>query len=305
VDVSQVPKSERDQALRLLAMDRMLRARRATDPALWYVPHAGQEAAHRSIHRIKVLVPGNRWGKTIFMGADADMTAMHRHPWRTTPANPVIMVWFVKLKAQFDIVRAELGTRILGSKVRWVDERYIWPDGSMLYLGAADTPQGWEKWMGIEVDRIYFDEEPPVGLYREMYMRQGASRQAELVIGATATRGQSWMEDELYAPWLEFHRERGLSEEQAIARQLHPTIFCLPRGGHADNPYLPAHVHESLGASTWSSDAEKKVRMQGGFARFGGAAVFATDAMERLTAEAAAWAARTGPTQTGLPVLAD
>lgn len=300
-----VPKAERDQALRMLAMHQALQRRRVEDPALWYVPHAGQLRAHQARQRIRVLTPGNRFGKTFYMGAEADMAAMHRNPHRPTPPHPVVMIWFEKLKTTFDIVRDTLERQLFGTKVRWMasDEMYLWPDGSRMYLGSADTPTAWLRWMGIEVDKVYFNEEPPRPLFREMYMRQGVTRQAELNIAATAVTGVSWIEEELFTPWLEHHRKLGLSEADAVVQQRHPSIFFLPYGGHADNPHLPAAVHESLDQSRWGSEGEKRVRMRGGFARFGQRPVFDPEAVELLTTEAKHWAATTTPAKFGLPAV--
>lgn len=237
--------------------------------------YAGQLAFHQSTHKYRILTPGNGWGKTTSMGAEVHWWATHTHPYQTTMTQPIQAVWFVKLKDQFELVRAQLRDQCFGNIAKWVDGKYVWPDGSTMFIGSADRGEDWMKWMGVPLDLCLFDEEPPFNLWKEMAMRRRAQRKTRYIIAATAMGGDSWMEGFFYTPWLEHHARLGLDEDRALHAQLYPQAFLWARGGILDNPAASledlAH-YEEVTASMHPN--ERKVRLQGGFASWTGDPVF-------------------------------
>lgn len=292
-----------------VALARALQHRRILNPADWYEPSrpsrrrpwANQLGFHRSTHPIRLLVPGNGWGKTTAMGAECHAWAMHTNEWAKTPPWPVLMVWFCKLKKQFEIIRQQLSTELFGQLARWSDDTFTWPDGSKLWLGLADDSTDWVKWQGVAIDLACFDEQPRLSLWREMTMRRRVRRKTRYVIAATATEGESWMEAVLYQPWLEHHKGLGLDEARAMRVQKHPDIYVWSRGGIEDNP---ASDQEDV---RWYDEVtkgmhpnERKVRRRGGFARWVGDPVFDAAALEWLEAQIDALDATRGPGMLGL-----
>lgn len=262
----------------------------ASDPLLTYAPHPGQRAFHSAPHPIRCLVPGNGWGKTSSMCAEASWWLRKSHPYQRIPpmefgaaGRPVLALWFCQEFRQFEIQGRAILEKYLPADRIWNENksRFYFPrTGSYLYVASAD--RDWKFLQGIELDLCCFDEEPPVTLWREMRMRRRGQRKTRYVFAATATSGESWMEAEFYKPWLAHHAAAGLDEGQAMAAQTHPDVFMWPRGGIHDNPGADEGDRAWYQASTWSSEAEKRVRLSGGFARFAGTAVFDAGAIEAM-----------------------
>lgn len=284
---------------RLLAVDRLMQARRALRPSEWYTPSSpgnpgpfsNQIGFHTASHPIRCLFPGNGWGKTTAMGAEINAWGHHTNLWQKTPAWPVLMLWFTKLEDQFELIREQLQADIFGTEVAWKPSagEFTWPDGSRLVLGLADRTSDWKKWQGVPVDLVAFDEQPPIQLWREMLMRRRGKRKTRFILGATATEGDSWMAKEIYQPWVDHHAGRGLDPTHALWEQSHPEIWLWWRGGVGDNPGADAGDVEWYAGRTWSSPKERQVRLHGGFESWTGDPVFDPLAIDRLLSLADEW----------------
>jgi len=273
------------KALTLAELDRLV----YEWPSLNYTPHEhGQEQFHRAAHTIRLLFPGNRWGKTTAMAVEGNWWLQGRHPYQPTPeATPdscIQVLWIAPQYKQFKELRPQLESTAFDRGFEWneQDHAYRWPNGSVLWVIPAD--RDWTYIQGINPDLILCDEQPPLALWRELLMRRFGVRNNRLVktrfiIAATATQGESWMKGQLYQPWLLHHLGQGLSESDAMKAQTHPTIWCWPRGGIKDNPKAPADIVKEYEATVWSSEAERRVRLEGGFSSWIGTPVFDADAM--------------------------
>lgn len=303
------PPAEIQKAEAMLAVHRAIEARKIRRPWEWYVPsfpgHPGpfsnQLGFHKAIQPIRTLFPGNGWGKTTALGAEANAWGYHSNLWQRTPEWPVLMLWFAKLKDQFAMICEQLRTQIFGTEVAWKasDAEFRWPDGSKLVVGLADDASTWKKWQGIPVDLVIFDEEPPKQLYREMMMRRRGQRKTRFCIGATATTGDSWMAKEIYQPWEEHHKALGLDATRALWEQSHRDIWLWWRGGVGDNPGADAGDVAWYEGRTWSSPKEREVRLKGGFQSWTGDPVFDPDAIALLEQMAEAAELERGPGQIG------
>lgn len=221
------------------------------------------------------------------MGMECHTWAMHTNQWQRTPRWPLLMVWFVKLQDQFELMRVQLTDMVFGSIAVWKNGRFTWPDGSQLFIASADRREDWRKWQGVPVDLLCFDEEPPQGLWREMSVRRRAMRKTRYVIGATATNPESWMETELYRPWLQHHQDQGLTEEEALFTNNHPRVWAWTMGGIGDNPAADASDVAWYDEMTKPMHPkERKVRLKGGFESWVGDGVFDDDALEWMEGEA-------------------
>jgi hypothetical protein len=237
-------------------------------------PYANQLAFHKATQTIRLLAPGNGWGKTTAAGAEANAWAMHHNLWQETPPWPVRMVWFCKAYDQFELIRYQLQETVFSRGARWVKDRFVWPDGSTMAIGSAGDSTTWRRWQGPAIDLVLFDEQPPRQLWREMRMRRRGKKKTRYVFAMTATEGESWVEEEIYQPWLKFHADRGLDEERALWAQLDPDTFVWHRGGIVDNPAADDEDRRWYEAGKWSSEKERQVRLHGGFQRWVGDAIF-------------------------------
>lgn len=263
-------------------------------PADKYSPHdKGQVQFHRAAHTVRGIFPGNGWGKTTAMAAEADAWCRHTCRWQPTPAWSIIVVWFCPQYSQFGMLREQLETDIIGRNIPWRDtpdgKFYEYPDGSRWYVASADRK--WKFLQGINPDLVIFDEMPPGPLWREMMVRRRGSRKTRFVVGATATEGITHIADAVYKPWKEFHADAGLDEEAAMIEQIHAYIWCWARGGIHDNPGADQSDIEWYEQTEWTSEKEKKVRLYGGFEDWTGDAVFSGSAVERMREEIEAWEA--------------
>jgi hypothetical protein len=276
----QIPKQASEAAAALMALD----AWRQREPSRFYRPHAGQESFHRSRHTTRIMAPGNRWGKSTAMMVEADWWLNGKHRYQSVPKQDCLVLWLAPQYRQFELLKPQIESQALTAGWSWnmQKSKYEWENGSELWVIPAD--RDWYYIQGINPDLVLCDEEPPLPLWRELLTRRfgyrnGRKVRTRYVIGATATQSESWMERELYTPWLEHHAKLGLSETQAMAVQSHPEVWCWPRGGIADNPMAEAADVAHYQSISWTSQEEKRVRMGGGFANFSGQTVFDRDGM--------------------------
>lgn len=239
-------------------------------------PYGGQLYFHRSTHPVRVLVPGNGWGKSAAMGHEANAWATHSNRWQITPRWPVSMIWFGPGLSQWQKLRKELlEPNCFDQPYQYKvgDHTYEWRDGSRLEFRSYEA--GWSVEQGVNPDIVFFDELPPWDLFREMEMRRRGKRKTRYVIAATQTMGTSWMEEVLYLRWLDHHKTQGLDEDAAMRVQTHDYIWCWPRGGIRSNPGMTSEDHKHYEQNiVYSSEAERRVRLGGGFGDWSGAAVF-------------------------------
>lgn len=309
--------TELQEAAAVIGFDRVLKGWRRRRPSDWYQPTrpselakdgrvlgwtANQLAFHQSKHIVRGLFPGNGWGKSTCVAAEANAWGFHTNEWQVTPSRPVAMVWFCKLYDQFELLRKQLEREVFGDDVRYLesDGRYVWPDGSEMSIASADKPGSWKKRQGAGMDLAIFDEEPPLELFREMKQRRRADSQTRYVISATATESGSWMEREIYAPWLEHHKAQGLDIKGAMLAQNHSDYFVWPRGGIRDNRGASAADIAWYEKQTWASAKEREVRLFGGFQNWVGDPVFDPAAMDTLAERCRVLTASSSPPIVGM-----
>lgn len=272
----------------------MVAAARVYRPADLYRPHAGQRRFHAAKHKIRCLFPGNRWGKTTALGVEVN--ALVR---TASPAAQIL--WFCKDLSQFDLLRPQLEAHCFDRTWTWngQDHYYKWENGAVLKVVPGD--RDWKYIQGTNPDLILVDEECPYSLWNELQARGFGDRDTRYAVAATATSGaESWMRETLYEPWLRFHAERGLDEDGAIEAQLHPEIWCLPKGGIGDNPSLAPKV-QSFRALQWrGADKEWAVRNFGGFQAWASDPIFPAEDLEWLKARRKELEAQHGSGAEGL-----
>lgn len=267
---------------------------KATTPGAYYrpsvpaqdKPYANQEAFHRAPHKIRALFPGNGWGKTTALGAEVDDWIMGRCRWQAHYKPPVQVLWICPQFSQFDTLLPQLERDSLTKGYSYNGQKHVftWPNGSVLRLFSADND--WRNIQGVNPHLIVCDEEPPLALWRELQFRRRVIK-TRFILGATATTPGSWMEAEIYTPWLKHHEALGLDEVGAMAAQAHPSVWCWPRGGIVDNPGADDDDVRHYDETTRTMNAkERRVRLKGGFANWSGDCIFDEDALDWLDSQA-------------------
>lgn len=247
----------------------------------------GQLHFHQAPHIVRCLFPGNGFGKTRAIGTEVAWWVHHCHPYQVTPRWPIIAVWCAETFKQFGMLRPQLEHDCFGPERSWrnptgwkynkSEHRYTWADGSTLWLISGDS--SWTHVQGINPDAVFFDEEPPRALWNEFQVRRRGVRKTRFHFAATATQGLTWMYRELYLPWLQLHEARGQDEAAAMLAQRHPKVWAWTQGGIQDNPGADAGDVAYYRSLTFASEAERGVRMHGGFADFSGLPVFNVEAV--------------------------
>lgn len=298
-----------DGALAKMAAARRIGLARAREyPAMLYEPHAvathpracrpgkpsGQLQFHEATQPVRLASPGNGWGGTMACGVEVDAWVRHTCRWQPTPEPPILSIWFCPKMAQFDALRLRLlEPKVFGRRARWrtdsIGNFFEWPNGSRMYVGSYNT--SWTQFEGIEPDLVVFDEQPPPALWREMQQRRRGQgiRKCRFIGKATQTKGWSWMADTIYEEWLAYHRERGLTESEAMDAQLHPYYWVWPMGGIHDNPHVDEETVVEYEERSWPSEKERKVRLRGGFESFHGDAVFDEEAVAWFADQQERW----------------
>ena len=247
-----------------------------------YTPHPhGQRQFHAAPHIIRLLAPGNGWGKSCALAVEIAYWVGHCHPFQATPDWPVQVFLVIRKFGQWDKVRAAWEQWWpAGWTYNVQRQTYTWPDGSRVHLVSDETT--WSSEQGSNPDLIVIDETCPASLWSELRMRRRGKRQTRYCIGATQTEGLTWMYSELFLPWLEAHKAAGYSVEEALHKQIHrypgmstPGIFVWHVGGVESNPTASAEDVAFYQSARFASEAERRVRLGGGFEDFAGTPVFA------------------------------
>lgn len=272
-------------------LDESIELMQERTPWRLYCPHAeGQQQFHQSPHIVRGLFPGNGFGKTRASGTEVAWWIHREHPWAEVhhiPTWPLIVIWACETYKQFEILHTQLVNDCFGqewSKINpwgWKfnkqEKCYRWPNGDQMFLISGDG--SWTHIQGINPDLVIFDEEPPRKLWAEMQMRRRGARKTRFVFSCTATQGLTFTYNDLYLPWMKTHEQLGLNESQAIEQQKNPTYWLWPKGGINDNPGADQGDREWYASRTFASEAERQVRLGGGFQDFAGTPVFDPEAL--------------------------
>jgi phage terminase large subunit-like protein len=198
--------------------------------------HKKQVEFHRSDAKVRFVFGGNRTGKSECGAVEALFWALNAHPFLKTAKNAV--GWVVSLTSQ--VQRDTTQKKIL----RYLDKRLIvdivmqsgsreFPErgiidfilvknknGGISKIGFKSCDQGREKFQGVDLDFVWFDEEPPEAIYDECLMRT-LDRNGSIWATMTPLKGRTFVYEKI------FMRE-GVNEN----------IKCFSMSW-SDNPFLP------------------------------------------------------------------
>lgn len=244
----------------------------------------GQLQALQSRHTYRILIPGNGYGKTVCMAMDAEFLLQGTDPFKPDlipKDRPRIAVWFCQKFTQFEIQRCDI-EKVMTRGWVWSGRHnlYRWPNGSQLFLISNDSD--WRSIQGIHIDAVYNDEHPDQKFWTEMLYRRRGEHKTRYMVAATMTQGITWFVKRVIQPWEDYCRRLGLTNDEALEQQPHPTTFMWNKGGIQDNPSMNAQDIEHYDSIVLANEKEALVRRQGGYADFTGEAVFSLKALERM-----------------------
>lgn len=268
---------------RILRTDQQLERLADLRPRWLIKPHDnGQVQLLQSRHKIRVAIPGNGWGKTTAMACAVDMLVQKDDPFNPDlcPKWPVVVVWVCQKFQQMDILRHQLEQEVWTRPWSWNQSKhkYVWPNGGEVHIVSGDSD--WEHIQGIPVDMVCFDEHPDRKLWNELMYRRRGKRQTRYLVAATMTLGMTWFVREVIQEWERFHKQKGLTGDMAREQQLHPDIWVWDAGGIASNPAMSKKDVEHYQGIKTSSEKERAVRLQGGYADFTGDSVFSKESLD-------------------------
>ncbi|MBQ2723406.1 MAG: terminase family protein [Clostridia bacterium] len=204
--------------------------------------HQKQMAFHRCKKKNRWVFGGNRSGKTQCGAVETVWLARGIHPYRQ---NKPISCWVVSLSQQ--VQRDVAQSKILDYLDKSWIEKVVMHSGSsssaeygvidyVLVKNVFGTTSkiafksceaGREKFQGTSLDFVWFDEEPPLDVYKECLMRVIDCR-GHVFGTMTPLKGKSWVYDEIY-----------------LNRNKNPEVWCQFMSWQ-DNPYLDAEEVDFL-----------------------------------------------------------
>ncbi len=231
----------------------------AEDPKIYgYRPYKGvQENAHKSKKRGRVLLGGNRVGKTVFGAVESVWYLTGTHPYRETPKPPVY--------GRGTAVDIEQGLNkiMLPEIQRWLPAKYLingsWSDsyntsGRVLTLANGSkmdfltSEQDVEKHAGTSRNFCWWDEEPPESIFNEDSLRL-VDVNGDWWMSMTPLLGFTWIYRRYYRPVVE--------KGETMANV---DVFV---GSTENNPHVSKEVMDEITAGM--SSEEREARRHGKF----------------------------------------
>lgn len=230
-----------------------------------YKPHAGQLAFHKSDATIRMVITGNRWGKTTASVIETAYLALGVHPFHKIPVPNRGKLYGETYATVDETIRLKFD--------EWVPRRFLSPrrpylynnqgnlvginfaNGSMVKIGSYDQEE--KKAEGSNWHYVAFDEPPT----RQLYIAnlRGLVDFGGKMWFTMTPLSAAWIFDDLWSP--------GVDRTKSY-------IECFA-GISTDNIYLDKQrFNEFLNELT---DAEKEVRLYGRFAQLQGLVIHTYD----------------------------
>ena len=219
------------------------------------VKHIKQLAFHMCNKKNRWVFGGNRSGKTECGAVETVWLARGIHPYRQNKKD--VSIWVVSLSSQVqrDVAQAKILNYINKNwikQISMISGKKSSPENGVIdyiiienafggesRIGFKNCDQGREKFQGISLDFVWFDEEPPLDIYKECKMRI-IDRCGEIYGTMTPLKGLTWVYNEIYL------NENNDSE-----------VWCEFMEW-ADNPYLSEKEIKELSSTLSSSELESR-----------------------------------------------
>lgn len=175
--------------------------------------HYKQLEFHKNKKRNRWVFGGNRTGKTECGAVEVVYMARGNHPYREKRKNTSGWVVSLSRQVQRDVAQQKilhyLHPRYIekivmtsGSKENpengMIDFILVKNDfGGISKIGFRNCEQGREKFQGVSLDYVWFDEEPPFEIYMECKMRV-LDKKGDIFGTMTPLKGLTWVYNEIY-----------------------------------------------------------------------------------------------------------
>ena len=177
------------------------------------IKHLKQLAFHMCNKKNRWVFGGNRSGKTECGAVETVWLARGIHPYRQNKKD--VSIWVVSLSSQVqrDVAQSKVLSYI---NPVWIKDvvmssgRKDSPQGGIIdyilienifggtsRIGFKSCDQGREKFQGMSLDYVWFDEEPPEDIYKECKMRV-LDRSGEIYGTMTPLKGLTWVYNTIY-----------------------------------------------------------------------------------------------------------
>lgn len=232
----------------------------------YYKPHSegidgGQVAFHKSNAKIRLLVTGNRWGKSECTCAEDFLMATGEHPYHAIAVPNKGKIYAESYSVVSETIEPKVMKLLSGD---YLDKKkpfnrdqhgnltgINFANKSYIKIGTYDQQES--KAEGSDWDWVHFDEPPPRNLYTAN-LRATVDRGGRMWFSMTPLK-EAWIFDDLWMP--------GLNKEKAY-------IECF-RGSTYDNPYLDKEGIDIFVSEL--SEAEREVRVYGKFKKLQGVVI--------------------------------
>ena len=229
-----------------------------------YVPHEKQKTFHCSMAEERLLIGGNRSGKTVSNVVECIWRLTKTHPFR-----PDLNAIKEPIRGRIVTVSLKEGLLkiILPLFKKWMPKKFLinrsWEksynkeertlylvDGSFIEFMSYE--QDLEKFAGTSRHFCSFDEEPPRAIWEECLLRL-VDTDGDWWISMTPVEGLTWVFDLIYKPWEEGRR---------------PETLVVKVSMH-DNPHLTKKGKDKI-LKNITDDADRQAREEGSFVEIKG-----------------------------------
>jgi len=261
--LERLPEAKRKEAEELIAA---WEVERRQNPLAFYEPHAKQKAFHSFKAHTKCFFGGTQSGKTTGGLNDNIVQALPKSsvPEHLLPYKKFEPPFECRILSQtYKLLENNLITKLQqmipveelrGGSWKTAYDKQLgilhFECGSKFFFMTYETPVS--AMQGVTIDRVHFDEEPPLQVYNENRWRV-AAKEGDLLFTMTPTQGITWTFDQLW-------KKRGTEVEHGIFKGKDLEVVQVSQD---DNPGLSKRQIE-LGLEGLS-DEEKAARREGKF----------------------------------------
>lgn len=248
-------------ALELIAGQLQLHAEQPN--MLGYQAHEQQRRFHVSQARLRQYIGGNRAGKTTAGVIEALWWCTKRHPYRAFPVRPIrgriIAVDYDHGVAE--IILPAVRRWILPTDLKnasWEDSwdkqlrKLTFANGSTIQFMSGESSL--EKFAGVSLDFVWFDEEPNQAVFVENKART-VDAKGSMWITMTPVQGQNWSYEQIFLPGTETGESANVDIDVVEADM-------------SDNPHLDPDEIQRFVATL--SNEEREARVHGRYTALGG-----------------------------------
>jgi hypothetical protein len=156
-------------------------------------------------HKLVIVAPANRWGKSFGVFADAALSATNRHPYCKMPKNSQIYIGLLNNRLIERVVMPKL-ERLLKRgtyATDWVENviRINKGDGAGNKIFFVSAEADIKTWESFNANKFYLDEELPKEYVDAVFTRT-LDNDGQIIWAMTLEKGLSWSYHEYIEPWL-------------------------------------------------------------------------------------------------------